>query len=343
MMYHLLDDLTPLTWSPITRADIPDLLAVITAIEHLDDTIERHTIDDLIGFFEAEGSEPEFATLLGRDRGGSPAAWAWNRRIPNETNPVRFWLRGGVHPVWRSQQIGRRLFAWQLDQAREWFMRDCQDSDGPMRFVAYTDEKLTGHQKLLAAAGLQPERWFVDMVRHTLDDIPEATELAGVRLVPLTEDRFEPVRLAHNEAFERAWGAEPVSADAWRATLARPAARPQWSWVAVNADDESEVVGYAICSSFENAAGPGGWIDHLGVRQQWRQRGIASAVVSACLRTFAERGLTGAGLGVDAEEPEQALRLYKRLGYEAADTMIMYVREEESVDGGSLQMGNHQA
>lgn len=343
MPHHPLDDVTPLTWAPVTFDDLADFADLVTAIEHLDDAIDRHTLEELIEYHQADGAEPEIATLLGRDRGGSAAAWAWNRKIDHDRNPVRVWLRGGVHPVWRSQQIGRRLFEWQMQQARDWYARDHRPDDGPLRLIAYADQKLPSHHHLLERAGLSPYRWYVDMIRPHLAEIAELRVPEGVRLVPLTPARYESVRRAHNEAFDVEWGSDPVSEEPWRRTLSRPAARPQWSWVAVNADDEDEVVGYAICSVFDIDSGSCGWIDHLGVRHRWRHRGVATAVVTACLRSFADQGLPAAGLGVDVADPEHALGLYQRLGYEAADTMVLYVRDEESVDGRSLEMGHHQA
>ncbi|NLT28870.1 MAG: GNAT family N-acetyltransferase [Propionibacterium sp.] len=326
----------------MTSADLPEFADLVIAIEHLDDAIDRHSLEELSEFFHAPGSEPEISTLLGRDRGGSAAAWAWNRKFDRDRDPVRIWLRGGVHPVWRSQQIGWRLFDWQVRQAREWYARDLRPGDGPLRLIAYADEKLPGHKHLLSRAGLTPTRWYIDMLRPHLGDIEPVDAPDGVRLVPLTPARYESVRVAHNQAFHSEWGADPVAAETWQRTLSRAAARPQWSWVAVNADDEDEVVGYAICSELDAGPGRYGWIDHLGVRREWRHRGVASAVVTACMRTFADQGLPGAGLGVDVASPH-TLGLYERLGYEAADTMVLYVRDEESADGRSLEMGHHQA
>ncbi|MGJ3509766.1 GNAT family N-acetyltransferase [Enemella sp. A6] len=342
MSPHPLDDVTPLTWAPLTPKDLPDFAALVTAIEHLDDAIDRQTLEEMTEYFHSSGSEPEISSLLGRDRGGNPAAWAWNRKYGRDGKPVRIWLRGSVHPVWRSQNIGRRLFDWQIQQAREWYARDFRPGDGPLQLIAYADEKLPGHKHLLLNAGMTPARWYIDMVRPHLADIETVEAPEGVRLVPLTPARYESVRLAHNQAFESEWGADPVAPHAWEQTLNRAAARPQWSWVAVNAECEEEVVGYAICSEFDAEEGRCGWIDHLGVRREWRHRGVASAVVTACMRTFADQGLPGAGLGVDVANPD-TLGLYERLGYEAADTMVLYKRDEESADGRSLEMGHHQA
>ena len=48
----------------------------------------------------------------------------------------------------------------------------------------------------------------------------------------------------------------------------------------------------------------------------WRRRGLGSALVARSLIVFRERGMTSAGLGVDADNPTGALGLYERAGFE---------------------------
>ncbi len=57
-----------------------------------------------------------------------------------------------------------------------------------------------------------------------------------------------------------------------------------------------------------------GWIHVLGVRPQWRKRGLATALLHHSFRDFRERGATRVGLGVDGENTTGAVRLYERVG-----------------------------
>jgi mycothiol synthase len=61
-------------------------------------------------------------------------------------------------------------------------------------------------------------------------------------------------------------------------------------------------------------------------RRPWRGRGVASALIGRNLRLLAERGMTEAALGVDAENPTGALALYERVGFVRDRTELLYQR-----------------
>ena len=81
--------------------------------------------------------------------------------------------------------------------------------------------------------------------------------------------------------------------------------------------------GFAICHRH-----PGrpklGWVRILGVRRPWRRKGLGTALL---LRAFAElraRGMTVAGLSVDAESLTGANRLYEDAGMRVAARFDIY-------------------
>jgi ribosomal protein S18 acetylase RimI-like enzyme len=67
-----------------------------------------------------------------------------------------------------------------------------------------------------------------------------------------------------------------------------------------------------------------GWLDHVSVRRPWRRRGLASALIAESLRAIADAGMTDAALGVDAENPTGALRVYESLGFRPTRTGVSY-------------------
>lgn len=327
-----------LIWQPISPADLEDLGVLLTAIEHLDEPSERHSIDALADAFIGDDAEPERDSLLGRDGGGMVVAYAWNHPAVADIDPRRVYLTGGVHPGWRRQGIGRKLLGWQLDRAREWYDETYGEPMGPLQLTAYVDEKLESQQRLYRAGGLAPVRWFADMGRiFELDDDgkPRLTAVEappGIRLVPYSKKLSEAVRLAHNDAFADHWGSQPVARGPWEDQLSRSVSRPSWSWVALDAST-SEVAGYAINSAYEQdweAQGfSEGWTERLGVRHAYRGRGIARALLAASMASFAEAGLAGAGIGVDSDSPTGTINLYPELGYTATSTIVMHARLEQ--------------
>lgn len=326
-MAHPLDDQTRLSWTPLSRDDLADLGGLLTAIEHMDDPSERHSAESLVETFDEAYTDPGRHAVVGRDGGGTLLAYGWNYVQASDVDPRRVFLTGGVHPGWRHQGIGRALFGWQMDNARQWYADTLTTEHGPLQMTCYCDEHLSGQRSLYEYLGLEPMRWFSDMSLRFESDIPELPEPDGVTVVPFRAEHSERTRVAHNEAFADHWGSQPVDEGSWQDGLARSGSRPEWSWVAIE-DGTDEVVGYAMNSAYEQdweAQGfSEGWTDRIGVVRAWRGRGLARTLLTRSMQSFRAAGLDGAGLGVDADSPTGAQRLYQGLGYQATDTIIMY-------------------
>ncbi|HEY9292058.1 MAG TPA: GNAT family N-acetyltransferase [Microlunatus sp.] len=321
-------------WSPLTEAELPEVSALMIAIEHFDEPAERHTLEELQEAFAEFGAEPEHNARIGRDPGGSVVAYGWVHPFIADVDPRRVFLDGGVHPGWRRRGIGHQLLDWELARAAEWDAQTRSPEHGPLQLMVPVEEKLIDRAGLVTDRGFTPVRWFADMSLK-FDDLasglPPVPELAGIRLEPFRRQASEAVRHAHNEAFSDHWGSQPVPQVRWRERLAASSTRSEWSWVAVDAES-GEVAGYAM-----NAAYPQdwdfqgfreGWTDRLGVRRKWRNRGIAKTLLIASMHSFAGAGLDGAGLGVDTDNPSGAFGLYTRLGYHRGETQVMYARTE---------------
>jgi ribosomal protein S18 acetylase RimI-like enzyme len=172
-----------------------------------------------------------------------------------------------------------------------------------------------------------PVRWFEDLGRD-LADIPELQPPDGVTI--LAFERSDEVRLVHNEAFGDHWGSVPASAEYWAHRLDPPGTRLDLSLVAV-ADTEhgaDQIVGYLLSGHYPQDATitgrDSGWIETLGTLRSWRKRGIASALIVAALHAYVEAGLDHAMIGVDADNPSGAARLYRALGFEKLAGGVTY-------------------
>ncbi|MEV4636236.1 GNAT family N-acetyltransferase [Actinoplanes sp. NPDC049548] len=67
-------------------------------------------------------------------------------------------------------------------------------------------------------------------------------------------------------------------------------------------------------SSDANAADGSGWVRALAVLRAYRRRGVGEALLRRAFATYAGKGRTTAGLGVDLANPTQAARLYRAVG-----------------------------
>ncbi len=73
-----------------------------------------------------------------------------------------------------------------------------------------------------------------------------------------------------------------------------------------------------------------GWIDILGVREQYRHQGLGEALILQGMYNLRDAGITEAVLGCDSLNTTNATRLYFRVGYEVLRETIAfgkYLRE----------------
>jgi mycothiol synthase len=112
------------------------------------------------------------------------------------------------------------------------------------------------------------------------------------------------------EAFAEEWGHVPRPYDEWR-KRAFDAPRFDPSLVPV-AWDGNEIAGVSL--NFPKRMGDWGWVGSLGVRPAWRRRGLGLALLRESFRRFRDTGESVVALGVDADNPTGAVRLYEHAG-----------------------------
>jgi ribosomal protein S18 acetylase RimI-like enzyme len=97
---------------------------------------------------------------------------------------------------------------------------------------------------------------------------------------------------------------------------------PGLYWAAL---EGREIVGAALCDW--KREGDWGWVGVIGVRPAWRRRGIAEALLRTAFAEFLRRGERRVGLGVDAESPTGATRVYERVGMRIFSRAVVYEKE----------------
>ena len=166
---------------------------------------------------------------------------------------------------------------------------------------------------LFAARGYDYVRSGFRMVIDLSDDDPTPEWPDGIELRPLDVERDgRLVHAAIQEAFSEEWNFAPRPYDEWRKRgFDRPRFDPSLVPVAWDAEQD-EIAGLSL--NFPKRMGNWGWIGAIGVRRGWRRRGLGLALLRDSFRRFREVGETVVALGVDAENPTGAVRLYERAG-----------------------------
>jgi ribosomal protein S18 acetylase RimI-like enzyme len=200
------------------------------------------------------------------------------------------------------------------------------------RFVAYAihpgpNLPPTGEAAWLESAGYGPVRFGAYLVRPDLDAIPERTLPDGVELRPVTEDQVRTIWEAHWEAFRGSFGfRESTEEDfnEFRDSPTRDISLWKIAWAGdtvvgqvksfVN-EDENRRHGYRR-----------GWTEEISTHADWRNRGIAGALLAMSLQELRDRGFEQAALGVDTQNPGGAFHLYTDLGFELQSYEATYAK-----------------
>jgi ribosomal protein S18 acetylase RimI-like enzyme len=164
-------------------------------------------------------------------------------------------------------------------------------------------------------------------VRHQwrmLIDLEEAPEAPAPEGIEIRTYRPGEERAIH-EALEEAWAdggwlhRPRTFEEAKPQTFGREQHDPSLCFVAL---DGGAVAGASLNDWKRN--GDWGWIGTLGVRPAYRRRGIADALLKRSFAEFFRRGEWRVALGVDAQNPTGATRLYERAGMRVLYEVIVY-------------------
>jgi mycothiol synthase len=173
--------------------------------------------------------------------------------------------------------------------------------------------------ELMIACGYREVRRFYEMAI----ELERAPEVAGA--VPIETLRDEDARAFHDaleEAFQDHWGHQPQEFESWwERRRSSPGFDPSL-WFLVREDGD-------VVAAIRNEANRngGGYVGALGVRRAHRGRGLARTLLLHSFGEFQRRGLSRVTLGVDAESPTGATRLYESVGMEVEMENVIYEKE----------------
>jgi mycothiol synthase len=311
-------ELTALDLRPFDRArDFPALSDLISAVNVHDEFEWLPTTDELERDWAAPHAtfDPERDAIVADADGRLAAAgWvSWAERDGKVVHDFEIW----VHPDQRRHGLGTRILAWLEARARESVV---DGSGGPADLPRVFGGGLITANPAAAAfavqAGYPTIRYGFQMRRPLDEPIPEVALPGGLEVRQVLPEHHRAIWDSDVEAFQDHWEARVRTEHDFVRTFTDPDFDPTMWQVAWAGD---EVAGSIMNNIYPEAnARVGldiGWLDHVSVRRPWRGRGLASALIVRSLRIHRDRGMAVAALGVDADNPTGALRLYEKFGF----------------------------
>jgi mycothiol synthase len=172
---------------------------------------------------------------------------------------------------------------------------------------------------LLEQSGYHSVRHFFRMAIELTEPPPEPHWPDGLTPRPFDREHAKAFQAASEDAFAEEWGHQPEPFDHWRRRRLDDPAATADLWLGVW--DGDDVAATLICDARRYEMG---WIASVGVRKPWRRRGLGLALIHHAFNEFWRRGERKVGLGVDAENPTGATRLYERAGMDVAFEAVVY-------------------
>lgn len=230
---------------------------------------------------------------------------------------------GYVHPEFKNLGIGTTLLCRVEERAREEIKLAAPDVRVFLRSTI--DNRDEASNILHKAEGYFPKRYHWRM-EIKLDSAPAPVKLPeGLEIRPFVKDEHaKAIWQAQNETFRDHWGSHDVSFEEFcHERFDKPNFDPTL-WVVIW--DKDEIAGFSI-NRFRMGIG---WVGTLGVRRPWRKKSLGIALLQHSFAEFYKRGQNTIGLGVDAENPTGAVRLYQRAGMYTASEFLTYEKELRS-------------
>lgn len=249
-------------------------------------------------------------------------AWVWERdgrivayaAVFTRGEDVRLVADGYVDPEYAGRGLGTAIAELTERRARE-------------RGLAQIENAVLGNDSraadLLRSRGYRDVRHFYRMRIELEEPPPKPRWPDGFEVSAFDPAEAREFHDALEDGFAEEWGhtEEPFEAFA-RRRLEEQRFDPSL-WTTVRAG--GEVAAVLIADWKRN--GEAGWIGSVAVRKPWRRRGLGQALLLRSFGQFYERGERVVQLGVDAENPSGATRLYERVGMSVGFEAVIYAKD----------------
>jgi len=252
-------------------------------------------------------------------------AWVWERdgkivayaAVYARGQDKRLIADGYVDPDYAGRGLGIAIVETTEQRARE-------------RGVARLENGVLGNDRgageLLRSRGYRDVRHFYRMRIELDGPPPEPRWPEGFQAAAFDPAEAHEFHDALEDGFAEEWGYTEEPFEAFSKRRLEEERFDPTLWTTVRAGGEIA----AVLIADWKRHGEAGWIASLAVRKPWRRRGLGEALLLRSLGQFYERGERVVQLGVDAENPTGATRLYERVGMSVSFEAVIYAKDLRS-------------
>lgn len=307
-------------------ADYPSMAAVVLASAEADKLERADTVEDFARAYAHLTNSDPFRDMIFAEIDGQVAGYARGWWQEEMDGPYIYSTTGFVVPEWRRHGIGRAMLRWVETRLRE--VAADHPAARPKFYQAFANMTAEGLVALLASAGYAPVRYSHDMVRPSLDDIPDFPLPDGFEMRPVLPEHYRAIWDAEVEAFRDHWGYVIPPEEHYQVWLTHPVFfQPdlwQIAWDVATNEVAGQVKTFIDQAENEKYHRRRGYTESISVRRPYRRRGLARALIVESLRVLRDRGMTESALGVDSQNLSGATRVYEDCGFRTVKQSAIY-------------------
>jgi mycothiol synthase len=313
-------ELRPFTWD-----DLLTVVGIVNRCEAVDQLERGVSKEELRADWQSPLANPEQNAFLAVVNGKPVGYGRIQLHKGQENNGFScFRVFGKVLPAWRGRGIGTQILTENEQRARR------RLGDVPTDRVyldAYADERQESVIALYEKSGLEPVRYYLEMVYHRPEMPPAPDYPPGYSKRAFVPGQDEKTMWrVMNQSFQDHWGQIDRPFEEWLHIVESDHFSPRLAHLGVS--PSGEVVGECLCAislpEQKRVGRKQGWVKSLGVLRPHRQEGLGRALLLEGMRSLRERGCSHVLLLVDSENPTGALELYKSVGFRVRKTTGLY-------------------
>jgi mycothiol synthase len=304
--------------------DYPAMAAVIAGSKEADRIERTETVEDVTRQYRHLFHCDPYRDMLFAEVDGQVVGYSrvwWQEELRGIRRYEHF---ASLLPVWRNTGIRKAMLRRnerRLRQIAAGHRHEIRAGTVPQGsrqlFQAWASEFETHWASLLMEEGYQPVRYGFSMVRPHLEEIPDVPLPDGLEIRPVRPAHHWIIWAAAREAFQDHWGETEWQDEWFRGWQESRTFNPELWQVAWDGDQVAGMVqNFIDAEENREYARHRGYTEGICVRRPWRRRGLARALIARSFRVLKAQGMAEAALGVDAENPNGALQLYKSMGFQ---------------------------
>jgi mycothiol synthase len=308
------------------ESDLPKIIDLFDACESVDRLEQSVSIAQLKLALEAPGVDRKRDLSLWEDANGQLVGFgelSMPEPTPDNLADGSLWFF--AHPNARDGYLEEEIISWAESRMQEVGI----ERRGQPKLFTWSRNTRTDRIATIEQQGFKESRQFLFLTQTLTEIIPTPQLPIGftIRAIDCERDAQAWVDL-HNQSFINTWNYHPLTIERYQCRLQDPDYFPELDLVAIDSDGTFASICLCVIDRTHNTfvGRQEGWVALLFTHPGFQRKGLARAMLLHGLHRLKDFGIDIAKIGVDAQNPFGARKLYESVGFKHLYTNIAYVK-----------------